>query len=52
MESMKAEGEYKIKCPKCGCRKIWVSEVIEAYSDHLVENGVWNRDYDNNEYGK
>ena len=48
---MKWEGEYKIKCPKCGCRKIWVSEVIEAYSDHLVENGVWNHDYDNNEYG-
>lgn len=48
---MKWEGEYKVKCPKCGCRRIWVTEVIEAYSEHLVDNGVWDHDYDNNEYG-
>ena len=49
---MNWKGEYKVKCPKCGCRKIWVTEVIEAYSDHLIDNGVWNHEYDNNEYGE
>lgn len=48
---MRWEGEYKVKCPKCGCRNIWVTEIIEAGSDHFIKNGVWDHNYDNNELG-
>ena len=40
-----------LTCPKCGQTKIYVYEVIEAISQHFVDNGVWNHKYDNNEYG-
>lgn len=40
-----------LTCPKCGNTKIYVYEVIEAVSQHLVDNGVWKHIYDNNEYG-
>lgn len=26
-------------------------EVVEAASEHFIDNGVWKREYDNNEYG-
>ena len=48
---MKWEGEYKVKCPKCGCRVIRVDEHIDARSEHLIVNGVWDHEHDNNEYG-
>lgn len=48
---MKWEGPYRIKCPKCGCRKIWVTEVTEGGSLHLIDNGVWDHFWDDNEYG-
>lgn len=40
-----------VKCPKCGGRRLHITEVIEAYSEHVVEDGVWLHGYDNNEYG-
>ena len=43
--------KFDVKCPKCGCRKIWLTEVIEASSEHFIDNGVWDHSYDNNEYG-
>jgi len=43
--------EFDIKCPKCGCRRVWAIEVVEAASEHFIDNGVWKREYDNNEYG-
>lgn len=43
--------KYKVQCPKCRCKKIWVREWIRAYSEHLVDNGEWNHDYDYNDYG-
>ena len=43
--------EFNIKCPKCGCRRIWLTEVIEAGSQHFINDGVWDKSYDNNEYG-
>ncbi len=45
------KGEYHIKCPKCGCRKILVSEHCDAFSQHLIIDGKWDHDYDVNEYG-
>lgn len=39
------------KCPKCKCADLYVTEVIEAHSEHLVMGGVWIHSYDNNEYG-
>ena len=49
---MNWNGEYRIRCPKCGCRKIWVTEHTDAYSEHLVDNGEWKHEYDNNDYGE
>ncbi len=43
--------KFDVKCPKCGGRKIWLIEVIEAASEHFIDNGVWDHSYDNNEYG-
>lgn len=48
---MTQEEEFDIKCPKCGCRRVWAIEVIEAASEHFIDNGVWKHEYDNNEYG-
>lgn len=47
----KWNGEYKVKCPKCGCRKIWATEHTDAISEHLIDNGEWLNDYNNNDYG-
>lgn len=48
---MKWNGPYRIKCPKCGGRNIWVSEITEGGSLHFVKNGEWDHSYDDNEYG-
>lgn len=40
-----------LACPKCKGTTILVEEVIEATSQHVVENGVWQHRHDNNEYG-
>ena len=48
---MKWDGPYKIKCPKCGGRNIWVREITEGISEHFVKNGNWDHTYDSNEYG-
>ena len=48
---MKWEGEYKIKCPKCGCRRILVEEHCDAFHQHIVDNGVWLQDTNSNDYG-
>ena len=40
-----------LTCPKCKGTKIYVYEVIEAISQHFIEDGVWKHIYDNNEYG-
>lgn len=39
------------KCPKCKGTNLLITEVIEAYSEHLVMDGVWIHSHDNNEYG-
>lgn len=39
------------KCPKCKGINLQITEVIEAYSEHLVMGGVWIHSHDNNEYG-
>lgn len=44
-------GEYKIKCPKCGCRRILVEEHCDAFHQHIVDNGVWLEDTNSNDYG-
>ena len=46
------EERYKIVCPKCGGRKIWAREWIQAYSDHYVDNGVWEHERDSNDFGE
>ena len=48
---MEWEGEYKIKCPKCGCRRILVEEHSDAFHQHIVDNGVWLENTNNNDYG-
>jgi len=48
---MSWEGEYHVKCPKCGCKKIWCTEITKGISEHLIDNGVWNHFYDSNDYG-
>ena len=48
---MKWNGPYRVKCPKCGCRKIWVTEHTDALAEHLIDNGEWDHFYDNNDYG-
>ena len=40
-----------LTCPKCKGTSILVEETIEATSQHVVENGVWQHRHDNNEYG-
>lgn len=45
------EKEFNVKCPKCGSHRVWLVEVIEAASEHLIIDGVWDQSYDNNEYG-
>ena len=48
---MKWEGPYKVQCPKCKGRNIWLSEITEGGSQHFIKNGVWDHSYDDNEYG-
>ena len=48
---MKWEGPYRVKCPKCKGRNIWITEITEGDSQHFVRNGIWDHDYDVNEYG-
>lgn len=45
------DGPYRIYCPKCKGRNIFITEVTEALSEHFVKNGVWDHSYDNNDYG-
>lgn len=48
---MKWKGKYKIKCPKCKCRDIFVEEHCDAFSEHHIINGEWLHEHDNNEFG-
>lgn len=40
-----------LTCPKCKGTTILVEETIEASSQHIVEDGVWQHRHDNKEYG-
>lgn len=50
-EKLQKMASKVLTCPKCKGTKIFVYEVIEAISQHCVDNGVWKHIYDNNEYG-